>query len=374
MTEQVKVLQGFIANTNGGSTHYLINNYRYMNKSKVQIDFLTFDDNLDFYNEITSLGANIYKITSFKKNPYLFIKDLKNIIKKNNYKFIYINMSSAVPAIYVLICKIIGVNNCIVHSHNTFIDSTSRYKRAINSLLHQIFKGILIKFPDYRFACSTMAGEWLFGKKNVENGKVQVLKNAIDAKKFRYSKSIRTEVRQSLGLEGKFVVGHIGRFCYQKNHDFLLDIFYEVYKNNKNAVLLLVGKGELEEDIRKKVRDLEMEDAVMFTGIRSDIQELLQAMDVFVLPSRFEGLGIVAIEAQAAGLRIFTSNQIPDEAKVTELLEKINLSLPAKNWADKIMYSKDAYERLDRYDEIVDAGYDINNSVKLLEDFYLSID
>ncbi|WP_421381812.1 glycosyltransferase [Bacillus salacetis] len=372
MNKPIRVLQGFIANTKSGSTEYLLNNYRNINKHKVQIDFLTFEEKLDFEDEITSTGANIYKIPLFKKSPFLFIKELKKVSDNNNYDYFYINLSSAVPAIYVIIAKLLGFKNIIIHSHNTFIDSSNKVKRVLSSLLHYIFKPILILFPNYKFACSIKAGEWLFGKADVSSGKVKVLKNAINASTFRHNKETRDKLRSKLGLKGKYVIGHVGRFSYQKNHMFLIDVFNEVYKKNNNAVLLLIGKGELEKSIRNRIDELQLNDAVIFAGIRSDIPEVLQAMDIFILPSYFEGLPIVGVEAQAAGLPCIFSSTITKDSDITGLVEFIDLNKPIQFWSDEILRYANGYNRKDMFSSIVEAGYEINSTVEWLEDFYIN--
>jgi glycosyltransferase involved in cell wall biosynthesis len=214
----------------------------------------------------------------------------------------------------------------------------------------------------------------MFGEKCFAAGEVHVIPNAIDPGKYAFSIDDRQSVIKELELENKFVVGHVGRFAYQKNHLFLVDIFYEIYKQNSNAVLLLVGAGKLEASIRKKVDKLGLTQHVLFMGIRNDVPKLLQAMDVFIFPSTYEGLGVVLIEAQAAGLKCYASETgIPKEAKITNLLEFISLSSGAQVWAETVLSNKDTSSRRETKDEVIKAGFEINSASKNLLTLYQTL-
>ena len=199
-----------------------------------------------------------------------------------------------------------------------------------------------------------------------------IVNNGIDTEKFVFDKQVRDKIRTGLKIENKFVVGHIGRFSYQKNHEFLIDIFNEVYKKNSNAVLLLLGCGELEKQIREKVHILGLDKAVIFNGTVSNANEFYQAMDCFVLPSHFEGLGIVAVESQASGLKTLCSDVVPKEAQITNLLEFMSLSDTAEAWAEKVLSYDNRYGRRDMSDEIKKSGFDIKYSAKQLEGLYFN--
>ena len=237
----------------------------------------------------------------------------------------------------------------------------------------------LLQYPirrtaDCFFACSIPAGKWLFGKKVVNSNRFKVLKNAIDTKKYTFDYEKRIRIRNEFGItEDAFVVGHVGRFVDVKNHTFLIDIFKEITNKNNNAILLLVGEGELKASIKNKAISLGLSNKVVFTGLRDDIPNILSAMDVFVFPSLFEGLGIVAVEAQAAGLHTICADTIPSEARITDLFHYISLNEPAEKWADSIKKYDNGYKRENMQNEIVKAGYDIDASVKWLEIFYEKI-
>ena len=218
-----------------------------------------------------------------------------------------------------------------------------------------------------------MAAEWKFPKKIIAEKKYTILKNAIDTGKIYFDESVREEIRKKINLSDKFVVGHIGRFSYQKNHEFLIDVFNEICKYKENAVLLLVGVGELQNKIRNKVKELNLGDRVMFLDIRKDIQELLNAMAVFVLPSYFEGLPVVGVEAQAAGLQVFTSDNITKELPLKELVFYYSLEMSASEWSENIIKEFERYARTNTTDKIIEAGFDVKVAANKMQKLYIDI-
>ena len=218
------------------------------------------------------------------------------------------------------------------------------------------------------FMCGEESGKWLYGEKN--KSRFIMLNNAIDAASYTYDLSKREELRRQLGLADKLVIGHVGRFNPQKNHPFLLDIFAALLKKESNAVLLLVGGGVGMSKMQEKVQELGIAEHVRFLGVRSDVADLMQAMDVFVFPSLYEGLGIALIEAQAAGLPCVVSDTIPHEAYLTDLVDSESLSAPAEKWAEKIL-AKRAIPRTDRQAEIAAHDFDITTEAVKLQEFYL---
>jgi glycosyltransferase involved in cell wall biosynthesis len=225
---------------------------------------------------------------------------------------------------------------------------------------------------DYLIACSKSSGEWLFGSA-CKKDNFFIFNNAIDAKTFIFDEDIRTDKRKEFQIEDKFIIGHIGRFTIPKNHEFLIDIFKAVYDRNNNAILMLIGDGELRSLIEKKVNNLGLTNNVIFTGLRSDISELLQVMDVFVFPSLYEGLPVTLVEAQAAGLPCVISDRITGDVKITNLVEYISLDDNIDYWAEKIMAFAVGFERKNTYKEINEVGYDIESIVKRYQEFYISI-
>ena len=210
----------------------------------------------------------------------------------------------------------------------------------------------------------------MWGKKFVEEAKVTIFYNAIDLNKFKRNEEMRTELRKQLHINDKFVIGHIGRFCYQKNQEFLIDILKKVKEKKENAVLMFIGEGSTMPDIKEKVNKAGLFDSVIFLGVRDDVNFLCQAMDVFVLPSRYEGLGMVAIEAQAVGIPTIVSTEIPEEAKVTNLIEFLDLNSGAEDWAEKLL-SIDLEK--EKKDFILEECYNITNQADNLREFYEKI-
>lgn len=219
--------------------------------------------------------------------------------------------------------------------------------------------------------CSELAGRWLFGKKTYNAGKVVLLNNAIELEKFSYNEKIRNKKRKELKIKkNQIVIGHIGRFVTQKNHTFLIDIFNEIYKENNNTVLLLVGQGPLVEEIKEKVNQLRLTDHVQFLGQRNDANELYQAFDIFILPSLYEGLPVVGVEAQSAGLLCIFSSDMTKETKVLRSTRFISLSSP-EEWSNIILETYKNHQRKDTKKEITRNGFDIEKEAKKLERIYL---
>lgn len=351
--------------------------YKRMDHNKLQIDFMScFLPSEEYINCILYHGGRFYHINGRNKVQRLLNKALESrkLVKANCYHCIHIHASYSLEAfIYYLSVKNY-CSNILIHSHSTEIDRTTlnpTFFFYIKSLLNKFSKLFLGSKQISRLACSELAAKWMFPHKVILNRDFSIIKNGINISQFAFSQKIRDKVRTELNFKNKFIIGHIGRFTFQKNHSFLLNVFYEVYKKNQNTILLLVGNGELETKVKTYTQNLGLEDAVYFYGSSSNAYELYQAMDCFVLPSHFEGLGIVAIEAQAAGLRTLCADTVPKEAQITDLLEYMSLSAPAKKWAEKILSYNNFYERKDMSAELRQAGYDINDSSAELEDLYL---
>ena len=242
------------------------------------------------------------------------------------------------------------------------------------TIVKNILKPFSKIFPTDLAACSKSCGEWLYGKKDIESGKVRIFNNAISLKKYTYDKELRENVRNSLGLSDEnFVLGHIGRYQYQKNHNFLIDIFDEVYKRDKNSRLLLVGYGDLKEEIFNKINSLGVKDAVIDMGATENIAGLYNAMDVFVLPSFYEGLPVVGIEAQATGLPCVFSTEVTKETGVIPDTKFVELSENKGKWADEILKIRDNYKRANTENYIIDAGFDIETEGRKLQDYYFDL-
>lgn len=351
----------------GGVEAVVMNYYRHIDHTKIQFDFICDDDSTDIpYKEIESLGGRVILVPPYQK-VFKYQKEMKRILKEGNYKIVHshINALSVFP---LRAAKKAGVPVRIAHSHST-TNKKEWKKNILKSLLKPFSK---VYATDY-FACTEHAGRWLFGDKEFDNGNVFVLNNAIDLDKFKFDEEIRKNVRNELNIDDEtLVVGHIGRFVEQKNHARLVEIFYEIYKKNNNSVLLLIGQGPLEDEIKQKVNELKLSDNVKFLGQRNNVNELYQAFDIFTLPSLYEGLGIVLIEAQAAGLYCACSTEVPEVAKVTENLSFISLEESSEKWAEEILMNyKNVKNRNDYEKEIAENGYDINLEKITLENKYI---
>ena len=350
----------------GGVEAVVMNYYRHIDRAQVQFDFIVDDDSTAVpQEEIESLGGRVFRVAPYQQ-PGRNRADLLALFRENRYPIVHshLNTLSVFP---LSAAKKAGVPVRIAHSH-----STAAPGEGAKSLMKWVFRPMAGWFPTERFACSEYAGEWLFGKRAMRSGDVRVIHNAIDIERYTYNEEVRREMRRELGLDGKFVVGHIGRFCYQKNHTFLLKIFHQLHKRCPEAALLLIGEGELRPKIQARVKEMGLSDAVHILGQRSDADKLYQAMDCFVLPSRYEGLPLVGVEAQTAGLPSFVSSAVTSETKVSPLLEFCSLKESADVWADKFLQARET-SRIDMGPVIARAGFDIRREAQNLCDAYLSL-
>lgn len=352
-----KILVCGMSGNVGGVECFLMNYYRNINRNKVQFDFLSNSEHCIFEEEIKRLGGNVYHVCARSKNVYQFYKDMNEFFSNHakDYNGIWVNKCMLNNIEFIRYAKRYNIPNRIIHAHNSN-NMENTIKGKLQGMLHYLHRRSIHKYATDFWACSKDAGNWAFPKEIMKGEKFRIVHNAIDSEKYSYNVHTRELYRQRLGLTDSFVVGHVGRFQYQKNHEFLIDIFESIYHKNSNAVLLLIGVGELEDKIKQKVHNLRLDHAVKFLGVRNDVAQLMQAMDVFVFPSLFEGLGIALIEAQVAGLPSFTSaNVVPQEAKITNLLQYINLNESAPVWADTIVDSQAIHREL-----YVQASVDYN--------------
>ncbi len=351
----------------GGVDTMVMNYYRNIDRSKVQFDFIIdgyYDTPID--DEIRALGGKVYKVEPYVSNMQESMRQYYQIFKENHYSIVHCHMNTL--SVFPLFeAWRAGIPVRIAHSH-----STAAAGEGKKTLMKYMLRPFAKVFPTHYCACSELAGEWLFNKNFCHTGKVHLVKNAIDVDHFSYNENTRNRVREELGINNQFVVGHVGRFMYQKNHSFLIDIFNEVHKQNANSVLLLIGDGPLKEQIQQKADRLGLSDSVLFLGLRRDVPELLQAMDVFVLPSFYEGLPVVGVEAQTAGLPCILSDAMTRETKITKLASFQSLSQPPEAWARQAL-SFAEFERAKTDQKIEAAGFDIETEAKELENFYLRL-
>lgn len=350
----------------GGVESVVMNYYRHIDRTKIQFDFICDKDSTNIpYDEIEQLGGRVILVPPYQK-VFEYQKDLIKIFKDNNYKIVHshLNTLSVFP---LRAAKKAGVPVRIAHSH-----STTNKKEWKKNLLKQILRPFSKVYATDYMCCSELAGRWLFGNKEYDKGNVYLLNNAIDLDKFKYDEQLRNKKRKELNIkDDTLVIGHVGRFVEQKNHRFLIDIFNEVHKQKENSILLLVGQGPLMEEMKEKVKTLGIKDSVKFLGQRNDINELYQVFDVFCLPSLYEGLPVVGIEAQATGLLCVLSDDMTKETKVLNETEFLSLKQSASVWA-KIILNKQLMllDKNNTTKKMSAVGYDINIESFKLEKIY----
>lgn len=343
-----------------GITSVILNYSSHICLDGLKLEFVAFEGvDSKLKKKFEKIGV-VHVIPNRKQDTKGYIKGLKQLLKQE-YDVVHIHGNSGTMLIEVLLAKAVRVRKIIIHGHNTATNHP-----VVNKMMNPLMNYLATD----RLSCSQKAGEWLYGKREFK-----ILNNAIEVRKFTYNSKVRAEVRGDLGIKEEVLIGHIGHFSHQKNHFYLVDIFKAVHDRHPQTKLLLVSDGVLLEDVKKKVDELGLTDSVVFTGRREDTERLYQAMDIFVLPSRWEGLPLVTVEAQAAGLPIIVSNVVPTVAKCTENMEFCSVENGADEWAEKIwcMVEKTMAERgkKDVLSEIVKCGYDIETETKVLEKMYL---
>ena len=351
----------------GGVESVVMNYYRHIDKKQIQFDFICDKDSTNIpYEEIEKLGGRVFLIPPYQK-ILEYNKELLKIFKREKYKIVHshINTLSVFP---LRVAKKANIPIRIAHSH-----STTNKKEWKKNLLKQILRPFSKIYATHYVCCSEYAGKWLFGKKDYDNGKVFLLNNAIDLDFFAYDKKLRDKKRKELNIsEDTLVIGHIGRFVQQKNHAFLIDVFNEIHKKNKKAILMLIGQGPLENEIKLKVDNLNLNESVKFLGQRKDVNELYQAMDVFLLPSLYEGLPVVGIEAQANGLLCVFSSFMTKEVKILDTSIFFKNDITTKELANLIL-SKNMKRNSSVREKMRKAGFDINFEAKKLMEFYIKM-
>ena len=352
----------------GGVESVVMNYYRYIDRTKIQFDFICDDDSTNIpYEEIEKLGGKVILIPPYQK-VFKYHNKLKKILKEGHYKIVHSHINT-LSVFSLFAAKCAGVPVRIAHSH-----STTNKKEKKKNLLKQLLRPFSKLFATDYMCCSELAGRWLFGDKEYDKGNVYLLNNAIDLDKFKYNETLRKKKRKELGIkDDTLVIGHIGRFVAQKNHDYLIDIFNEIHKKNNNSVLLLAGQGPLMEEIKNKAKELNLDDSVKLLGQRNDANELYQAFDVFLLPSLYEGLPVVGVEAQAAGLLCYLSDDMTKETKVLDITKFMSLNNTPEEWANNILDDVKKYKRIDTSKEMTAKNFNIKEEAKKLEEYYLNL-
>ena len=349
----------------GGIESYMMNYYRHFDHKIIQIDFVVHNaGGYGYYDEeIKNLGGQIFTLPQKSKHPLSYTTLLKTILKKGNYKIIHTHMD-AMGAWVLKVAQNCGIPVRIAHSHNT--------KHLTNNPIKLFFleqaRKKINQYATHRMACSEMAGKWLF-----KDQPFQIIRNAIEAEMFKFNPEARRQIRQKYNIKNNFLIGHVGRFDTQKNHMFLLDVFAEIHKTIPKSKLILIGEGHLKEAIQQKISTLNLEEHVILTGVRDDVNLFYNAFDLFVLPSLFEGLPVVAIENQANGCPTFLSSEITRETQISTDIDFIDLK--KELWYKKIIEYIETHKtpRTDLHFDIQASGYDIKTEAQKLQEIYIDL-
>lgn len=365
-SRRLRVLQVGMTRNLGGIETYLIEQFRHLDKSKIDYDFvnITGEYSICYEDEILASGSKIFKVVSRHKNPLLHYWQWFNILLQNKgvYDVIVLNTNSLEYVFPLVLGKIFGIPVRVIHSHNSGFENKQGLARR---LLVGMNKKLLAWSANLRFACSQFAGQWMF-----KDNPYHVIYNAIDIHKYDADPIVREETRNALGLHTELTLLHVGRFSYQKNHSFLLDIFKGVHRIQPDSVLLLVGdtteESEFLTEVKRKIKAYGLENVVRLLGRRDDVNKIMQAADVLVMPSFFEGLTVVGIEAQASDLPLLLSDTVTKELGLLPSTQFISLEAGPTAWAEAIVNSKQ-HNRQSRYEELKAAGYDIGNETERVE-------
>lgn len=357
-----------------GATMFEFRISQLLNKDGIYFDYLVTEqvekEEADLYK---SVGSNIFKLPIDNEHG-LIIRELKinreyyRFFKNHNYDIVYADTENSLRSIHLFMAKLAGVTTRVVHSHNTGLQTESKFSKVVASVIRYFF---VFSATDY-FACSDLAAKWLFPDSIIKKGKYKLLTNGVDLNVFKFDESLRMRTRKMYNiLPTDVVIGNVGRFVPQKNHKFILSIFNEFVKKMPNAKLMLIGAGPLEGEIREFVKKYNLNESVIFVGTTRNVVNYYHAMDLFLMPSLFEGLPITGIEAQANGLPCLFADSITQELAISNLASYCSLSAPEVVWRDKILELLKIGRR-DCSEEIINAGYSIYDTVSYLKNFYSS--
>ncbi|NDV60214.1 glycosyltransferase family 1 protein [Bacteroides sp. 519] len=367
LQQPVRILMLFTILNRGGAETMVMNYLRKIDRSKVIFDFIVHRDEKGAYDdEVESMGCKIFKFPPLRITRMLSYQKTVSAFFDTHpeYTMIHGHCSELGYFIYKEAHKR-KLKFIAAHAHNEPCGFDLKLP------VRNILKWLMRPYLTHCFTCGWGSAKWLFGQRLMNQ--VIFFPNAIDARAFIFNSAKRDEVRKANGWAHRLVIGNVARFSHQKNHLFLLDIFEAIVRKQPAALLILIGTGELEDEIKKKVSQLGMEANVKFMGSRCDIPDLLQGMDVFIFPSHFEGLGIAQLEAQTAGLQVLNSTKIPKEGIVIpKLVNSLSLNQSATEWAEKALQMAEKINRKERLQEIINAGFDINKNAEWLQNLYLT--
>ena len=350
------LIEGMTGNLGGVET--FVHSLFEVLKEECVMDFIVVDDPIPFKDEYVENGGKIFKITPRYKSVKQFKTDIDKVFEEGNYDVFWFNKTSLSSIDSIKSAKKHKVKNIICHSH-----CSSNMGSVFTLIMHKFNKSIVNKYITHKAACSAVAAEYFFGK---DISDVKIFPNAVNISKYEPADEKTYEVKKKLGLEDKFVIGHAGRFSREKNHRLLIDIF-EKYVQQDDACLILCGQGELTDEIKDLVKSKGLEEKVKFLGMRKDMPDVFQAMDVIVMPSLFEGLPFVLVEAQASGIPCIVSDTVSQEAKLTDIIEYVPLDGELTLWTDKIKKYRD-YKKISKRDQLTQKGFSSETFAKEVHD------
>lgn len=364
----MKILQVGLGNNPGGMEAFVMNYFRELAKQGITFDFVCMYGTIAHEKEILQLGGRVFYVPNVKKDYFGYVKAFSELLERERYDVVHVNMLSAANIVPLRLAKKAGVKKVIAHSHNASAPG------LVRKILDGVNRPKINRFVNQKFACSETAGRWLFGDAAYDKGEVTLVANAIETDKYGFSKENRQSVRARLGLaKNALVIGHVGRFQVQKNHEKIIEIFCEIEKKEPEARLCLIGDGELKEQIQEQAGKAGVLDKIIFTGVCPDVERYLSAMDVFLFPSLFEGLPFTLLEAQANGLPCVISDQITKEAVISrENIKALSLAESPGKWADTVfeMNKTGRVEREVAARRLAAAGFDIHEEARKLLELY----
>ncbi len=370
MENPVRVLQILGDFAGGGVESVILNYYKNIDRKKIQFDFIVHDNSSeDILPVVSKMGAKVFKVPSCKRHLISYMLSLYRIIKNEKYQIVHSNMST-LSFFSLLVAKLCGTEIRILHNH-----TTSTPAEKINNWLKLILRPLACACANTYWACSEHAADWMFGKKGKIRASAKIVNNAINLVNFAFNNQARVLIRNKYGLENDFVIGFVGRLVYQKNPMFALEVYNEFQRNIKNSKLLIIGDGPLCNELKKTVMNLGLNDKVLFLGIQHNVNDFYSAMDAFIFPSRYEGFGMAALEAQISGLQCLLSTNVPKEAVVVQDCVKYLAIKNIQLWVNELM--KDFKKNKNRSMTIRNieifrrAGFDIKEeSKKLVSSYY----
>lgn len=355
----------------GGIESFLSNVIHRLDLERVQVDIAAACLAGSVFTEpLQRLGVRFFELSGRQRSLVENHRQFLALLRRERYHVVHLNLFQGLALAYVGTARRAGVPVRIAHSHNTGLRKSGT--RPLKLLVHNMAKYIFAREATAFWACSREAAGFLFPKGALNRRGYRFIPNGIEVERFRFDPAVREQVRGELGVEGQFVIGHVGRLCDQKNQDFLLEVFAQVKRRRPESRLLLVGEGELLGRLKEKAGELGVAESVIFYGPASRVERLLWAMDVFAFPSRFEGLGIAAVEAQAAGTPVAASEFVPDEACAGPIFRRLSLDAGAYAWADALLGACRPADRASCADRVKEAGFDISGVARQLEGCFVS--